>query len=150
MAFQAYMTFKGTKQGTIKGSSTKGKGNGKEGVLIQDFNFGLESPFDEHSGLPTGKRTHKPIVITREVDEASPLLFQALCTSESFTSASLSFAKPSSSGKSSTFYTIELTNATISEIRHAQNQGGKRREQIILKYEKLLVNGLSDVVIHSV
>jgi type VI secretion system secreted protein Hcp len=148
MAFESYMTFKGTKQGTIKGSSTKGKHTG--GVVIQSFSFGVESPFDEHSGLPTGKRTHKPIVIVREVDEASPLLFQALCENESFTTASLNFAKPSSSGKLVLFNTIELTNATISEIGHAQNQGGKRRERIILKYEKLLVNGLSDVVIHSV
>jgi type VI protein secretion system component Hcp len=48
------------------------------------------------------------------------------------------------------FNTIELTNATISEIGHAQNRGGKRCERIILKYEQLLVNGLSDVVLHSV
>jgi len=148
MAFESYMTFKGTKQGTIKGTSTKGKHTG--GVVIQSFSFGVESPVDAGSGQLTGRRQHKPVVIVREVDEASPLLFQALCTNESFTSASLSFARPSSGGKLSVFNTIELTNATISEIGHAQNRGGKRCERIILKYEQLLVNGLSDVVLHSV
>jgi type VI secretion system secreted protein Hcp len=148
MAFEGYMTFKGTKQGTIKGTNTKGKHTSS--IPIQEFNFGLESPRDEHSGLPSGKRQHKPVVIVREVDAASPLLYQALCTNESFTSASLSFAKPSSSGKSSTFYTIELTNATISQITHAQHKGGNRRERITLNYDTILVNGLSDVVVHSV
>ena len=148
MAFESYMTFKGTKQGAIKGTSTKGKHTG--GVVIQSFSFGVESPYDGHSGLPSGKRQHKPVVITREVDESSPLLHQALVTNEVFTSASLSFARPSSGGKPPVFSTIELTNATISEIGHAQNSGGRRCERIILKYENLLVNGLSDVVIHSV
>ena len=148
MALNAYLMLTGTKQGTIKGSTAKGKRS--DAIEISDFSFGIESPRDEHSGLPTGQRQHKPVVIVREVDEASPLLFQALCTNESFTSASLSFARPSSGGKLSVFNTIELTNATISEIGHAQNRGGKRCERIILKYEQLLVNGLSDVVLHSV
>jgi type VI secretion system secreted protein Hcp len=148
MPFESYVTFKGTKQGTIKGTSTKGKHTSS--IPIQEFNFGLESPFDEHSGLPTGKRQHKPIVIVREVDDASPLLYQALCTNESFTSASLSFARPSSSGKSSIFRTIELTNATIRQISHAPHTGGKRRERITLNYDTILVNGLSDVVVHTV
>jgi hypothetical protein len=37
---------------------------------------GIVSPRDSASGLPTGKRQHKPIVITKELDKSSPLLFQ--------------------------------------------------------------------------
>lgn len=32
------------------------------------------SPRDAASGLPTGKRQHKPMVITKELDKSSPLL----------------------------------------------------------------------------
>ena len=34
------------------------------------------SPRDPASGLPTGKRMHKPFVITKELDKATPLLYQ--------------------------------------------------------------------------
>jgi type VI secretion system secreted protein Hcp len=148
MAFNAYMKLTGQKQGNVKGNSTKGKRTDK--IEIIAFDFGLESQFDAQSGLPTGKRQHKPIVITREVDSASPLLFQALCTNETFLLAELSFARPSGSGKPSPSQTIELTNATIFGITHSPSSGGKRRERITLDYENLLVNGLSDVVVHSV
>jgi type VI secretion system secreted protein Hcp len=157
MALNAYLKLTGQKQGKIKGGTTKGKGKSSDIIEIVEFNFGLESPRDEHSGLPTGKRQHKPIVIVREVDAASPLLYQALCTNESFTSAVLSFARPSGSGKHSTIQTIELTNATIREIAHpgsagahGENKGGGRRERITLNYDTILVNGLNDVVVHSV
>jgi hypothetical protein len=38
------------------------------------FNQAIVSPRDAASGLPTGKRQHKPIVITKELDKSSPLL----------------------------------------------------------------------------
>ena len=34
----------------------------------------IVSPRDPASGLPTGKRMHKPITITKEIDKSSPLL----------------------------------------------------------------------------
>jgi hypothetical protein len=36
------------------------------------------SPPDAASGLPTGKRMHKPITITKEIDKATPLLMTKL------------------------------------------------------------------------
>ena len=35
------------------------------------------SPRDPQSGLPTGQRMHKPFVITKEIDKATPLLYIA-------------------------------------------------------------------------
>jgi type VI secretion system secreted protein Hcp len=148
MALDAYMTFEATTQGALMGSSTKGKHKGS--IEIQDFSFGLESPLDSQSGQATGRRQHKPVVIVREVDAASPLLFQALCSNETFTSATLSFARPDASGKSSPIRKIELTNGKIVSITHAPSSGGKRRERIFFDYEQVLVNGLSNVAIpHS-
>lgn len=37
---------------------------------------------DAASGLPTGKRMHKPFTIIKEIDKSSPLLRQALATKE--------------------------------------------------------------------
>lgn len=38
------------------------------------FNQAIVSPRDAASGLPTGKRQHKPFVITKEYDKSSPVL----------------------------------------------------------------------------
>jgi type VI secretion system secreted protein Hcp len=151
MALNAYLKLTGAKQGEIKGSTPKGKGKGSDGIEISEFSFGVEAPRDSQSGLPTGQRKHNPIVITREVDAASPLLFQALCTNEVFKTALIEFDKVGTGGKASSIRTIELINGRISSITHAPNHSGKRSERISFDYEQVLVNGLSNVVIpHSV
>ena len=38
------------------------------------------SPRDAASGLPTGKRQHKPMVISKEIDKSSPLLYKLVVT----------------------------------------------------------------------
>lgn len=86
MAYQFYMTMKGTRQGTIKGTAPHGKSGGSTGGLeVHGFEFGVMAPRDAASGLPSGKRQHSPLFkITKETDSASPNLFQATVISESF------------------------------------------------------------------
>jgi hypothetical protein len=40
-----------------------------------DLSQSIVSPRDAASGLPTGKRQHKPMIITKELDKASPKLY---------------------------------------------------------------------------
>jgi type VI secretion system secreted protein Hcp len=154
MAFHAYVAFKGTKQGQLKGESTKGQSSQKSGwknKVVLSFEFGLQSPRDASSGLPTGKRTHSPITITREVDSASPLLWQALCTNEALESVKFTFDKlgSGSPGHGFTrprFLSIELKNALIASIEHAPSTGGKKHEKLIVNYEDLFINGNPQLV----
>jgi type VI secretion system secreted protein Hcp len=145
MALNAYLKLTGTKQGAIKGSTSKGKRS--DAIEILEFSFGIESPRDPQSGLPTGQRRHSPITITKEVDKASPLLYQALVGNEVFKTAEFEFDGVGTSGKNSSFRTIELTNATIFSITHSPNRHGKRSERISFDYEQVLVNGLSNVAL---
>jgi len=152
MAFQFYMEIKGKTQGSFKGESTKnGKSNGAaKGVVCHGFQYALQTPLDAASGLPTGKRQHNAVVITKEVDSTSPNLFHALATNEGFESAKLSFVKPDSSGKEVVFKTVELTNGTISKIDYAPPVRGKRSQSITLAYEELAVDGAKNGAIpHS-
>jgi type VI secretion system secreted protein Hcp len=139
MAFHGYASFKGTKQGQLKGES-KLKSDSKNKVVLS-FEYGVQSPFDPNSGLPTGKRKHDPITITREVDSASPLLWQALCTNEALESVTFTFDKTGSGSSGKRFRTIEVKNALISSIKQAPNTGGKRHEKLTLTFDQLLVNG---------
>ena len=143
MAFQFYVELKGKTQGSIKGESTKnGKGKGStKGVSCHAFQYAVAAQFDATAGQASGKRNHSPLVITREVDSSSPLLFHALATNESFPTATLSFVKPDSSGKEVVFKTIELTNASIPKIDYAQPHKGKRSQAITLVFDELAVDG---------
>jgi len=45
-----------------------------DGSCTISFEQEIVSPRDAASGLPTGKRQHKPFVITKELDKSSPVL----------------------------------------------------------------------------
>jgi type VI secretion system secreted protein Hcp len=115
MPLNAYLTLKGQKQGAIKGPVTQ---EGREGsILVHSFSNEILSPRDPQSGLPTGKRMHKPIYILKEVDRASPLLWAALVDNENLVAWELKFWTTSTTGKEKLMYTIELVNASIASIR---------------------------------
>ncbi|HKE21548.1 MAG TPA: type VI secretion system tube protein Hcp [Bryobacteraceae bacterium] len=57
--------------------------NGSQQTIpILSFGFEVQSPRDPQSGLPTGKRQWKPVVVTKSVDNASPKLYSMACTNE--------------------------------------------------------------------
>ncbi len=144
------MTMKLSKQGEITGSSTHkdGGSNFEKGMMCHAFNYAVKSQFDASSGQATGRRTHTPISIVKEVDNASPLLWSALCSNEAFTTATLSFAKPSTGVSSFTPRKIELRNGAITGIRHGGIRNGKKCEELTLKYEDILIDGRPGAMIH--
>src|SRR4051812_46536780 len=95
MALNAYLNLKGQKQGDIKGSVTQ---KGREGkIMVIAVSHEIISPRDSASGLPTGKRQHKPMVITKELDKSSPLLQGCLSNNENITTWELQFWTPQGS-----------------------------------------------------
>ena len=111
MALNAYLTMKGQKQGDIKGSVTeKGRENS---ILVFAMENGIQSPRDPATGLPSGKRRHQPIVIRKEVDRSSPLLYNALVTNETIVTWQLHFWRSLPIGVMQQYYSVQLTNASI-------------------------------------
>ncbi len=142
MALNAYLKLKGETSGDIKGSVTQ---SGREdSIMVIAFNHEIISPRDAASGLPTGKRQHKPIIITKEIDKSSPLLYTLLVNNEQISEWELQFWAPSPSGKEEQHYTIALTNASISAIKAEmlnnkcpENMPHKEREHISFNYQKI-------------
>lgn len=133
-----YLKVKGAKQGDIKGDATE---KGKEG-LIKTISFQHEvvSPRDAASGQATGKRQHKPLVITKEIDKASPLLMAALTTSENLPEVTLTFYRPSAKAISTNelWYTISLKDAHISDIKATWVSEKKMSlEEVSFTYDKI-------------
>lgn len=107
----AYLTLKGQKQGTITGGVTQ---KGREGsIQVQYMQSEIISPRDAASGLPTGKRQHKPFVLRKSLDQSTPMLISALVNNEVLTEWTLKFWKPSVTGAETQHFTIKLTNANI-------------------------------------
>ncbi len=142
MALNAYLKLKGKKTGDIKGSVTQ-KGR-EDSIMVIGVNHEVISPRDAASGLPTGKRQHKPITITKEVDASSPHLYNLLVNNENITEWVLQFWTPSPTGQEKQYYTIKLTNATISGIqmemlnnKYPENMQHKERERVEFCYQKI-------------
>jgi type VI secretion system secreted protein Hcp len=147
MALNAYLKLKGQKQGEIKGSVTqKGRENK---VMVIAVSHEIISPRDAASGLPTGKRMHKPFVITKELDKSSPLLYAALTTNENISEWELQFWAPqikatTGTGSEVQHYSVKLTNANIASIafrmannKHPDLMKFAEYEEVAFTYQKI-------------
>jgi len=134
-ALNAYLTLKGQKQGQIKGSVTQ---KGREGkIQVISVSHEIVSPRDAASGLPTGKRQHKPFVITKRIDKSTPLLNAVLSNNETISEWKLEMYEPSAKGAEALAYTIKLTNASIASIRVITDANGDLYEEITFTYQKI-------------
>jgi type VI secretion system secreted protein Hcp len=73
-------------------------------------------PTDPQSGQPRGQRSHKPFVVTKMFDKASPLLWQALCNGETL-QISIDFYRTSTKGGQELYFTIKLTDAIVVDMK---------------------------------
>jgi type VI secretion system secreted protein Hcp len=113
------------------------------------FAFQIESPRDASSGLASGKRQHKPIVITKETDSSSPLLFQHCASGQVIPKIKIEFLSATGGAGTHRFATLELTNAVLE--RHLRGKilpsviknptvrkgGGEEIEEIEFTYQKI-------------
>jgi len=143
MALNAYLKIVGEKQGAILGSVTQ---KGREGsIQIISALHEIVGPRDPASGRPTGKRIHKPFVVTKPVDRASPLLYSVLCNNENVRSFELQFYTPDKTGIEKQHYTVRLENANISgiQLRMPSTRGAftaqlVEREEVSFTYQKII------------
>lgn len=133
-ALNAYLELEGETQGNIKGSVTK-KGHA-ETIKVLAISHEVVSPRDAASGLPTGKRQHKPLTITKPLDRSSPLLNALLVNNENIPEWTLEIYQPAKGGEALT-YTIELTNASISSIRLVTKPDGTLVQEVAFTYQKI-------------
>jgi type VI secretion system secreted protein Hcp len=142
MALNAYLTILAEKQGPIRGSVTQ---KGREGkILVFAVTHEIVCPRDPASGRPTGKRVHKPFIVTKELDRSTPLLFSVLTNNENIKEWELQLWQPSPTGVERQHFTVRLTNANISGIyfRMANNRSAKASrlpeyEEVSFTYQKI-------------
>jgi type VI protein secretion system component Hcp len=89
------------------------------------------------SGSTSGNRQHQPVVITKELDPASPKLFQMLVSNELLKSVHIWFSRVGP-GNTHEWHTLKLTNASVVNIEHVAIPGSTHPgEEIEFAYERL-------------
>jgi type VI secretion system secreted protein Hcp len=96
-------------------------------ITLSAVSHEIVAPRDPASGLPTGKRQHKPFTITKELDTSSPLLLHAFVSNESLPAVQIALMQGDQQVGS-----IKLTNASVASYDlHGQN------ETFSFTYEKI-------------
>jgi type VI secretion system Hcp family effector len=109
------ITITGAVQGLFKGESlVPGEDNQSIGL---GFSYDVSVPTDPDSGLPTGKRRHAPIRITKAVGVASPQIFRALVDNETISEARFDFFKINAAGVKDVVYIVRISNAHIVDVK---------------------------------
>ncbi len=149
MPMPCSMQVEGETQGKIEGSC---KIKGREGqIAIQSLRHKIEIPRSPQTGLPTGKRVHLPMTVTKEVDKSSPKLYQALGSGEGMKSVILDFYRINPKGQEEKYYTTKLENAIVVGISawipncmdSEYSQFG-HMEDVSFSYEKITETWLKD------
>ena len=142
MALNSYLRLTGETQGEIKGGCDIA--THEDSLEVIGWSHEVISPRDAASGLPTGKRQHKPYVVTKEIDKASPLLANVIVGNENITDWKLELWRTNSAGAEEHYYTIELVNANIAGIRseslnnkYPDNMAHMAREHASFTYQKI-------------
>jgi type VI secretion system secreted protein Hcp len=143
VALNAYLRLVGQKSGKIQGSVTM---KGREGTIaVIAASHELVSPRDAATGLPTGKRQHAPLTITKELDRSTPVLRTALVGNETLSAFELQFFTIDPKTRAETqYFTIKLTDASISAIdmtmpnnKHADLAALETFEDVAFTYRKI-------------
>lgn len=121
------------KIGDIKGESTDKAHAGW--IDIDGFSHVITNTVDAASGLPTGKRQHKPFVITKPVDKSSPLILGLTAQGGVVPVVRIDFVDPASGAR---YYQLTLENVMVTSYQTKGSAGdSKPVDSFSLNYEEI-------------
>lgn len=142
MPMTSHMEITGNNQGKMDGSCDM---QGRENtILVYAMDHTIHIPRDPQSGLPSGKRIHGPMTIEKEIDKASPMIYQALCTGEQLSEVTIKKYRIDPTGTEEHYFTITLEDAIIVEVQPympvaflAENEAYRHMEKVSFTYSKI-------------
>lgn len=113
-----------------------GGDGGIEKIAVLSVSHEIVSPRDAASGLPTGKRMHKPFVITKQWDASTPVLLQACSSNEILPKVELNLA---AAGSAVANMRMTLLDASCSDISESSGGNGQELETIAFTFRRIEV-----------
>jgi type VI secretion system secreted protein Hcp len=111
-------------------------GGGVGMMSALDWNQGLINTMSTAgSGLPTGKRQHKPFVITKELDKSSPVLMKACASGQHIPEVKI-VASRKSGGRPEPYLTITLKEVFVSSF-HTSGEGATSPSSSPVPHEEI-------------
>ena len=131
------------------GSEKTGRENSSD---VFEIEHQVQMQLDVATGLSSGVRIHAPLRVTKVIDKASPLLFQALCQNKTLKDVTLDFFRIDPETRSEVkYYTIAMTNCRVSHYRPfmptsflPSNEEFRHMEQVSFVYETIELRWLPD------
>lgn len=109
-------------------------------IELKSVTHNVSIPLDANRGKLTGTRIHTPIVMLKEFDKTTPILFRALCEGRTLKSATIKMYRILDAGLESEYFNILLENVkttTISPYLHPNGMTSTHMENIELRYEAI-------------
>jgi len=116
MPMPFHMSLTGKNQGNISDGCCDMQGR-ENTILCQALNHEVYIPRDPQTGLPTGKRVHNPLTVTKVFDKSSPKFYQALATGERMNDVTMKYYRINPSGSEEHYFTIKLEDAIVVSVK---------------------------------
>lgn len=91
-----------------------------------------------------GTRSHRPLVIEKEIDRSSALLYRAVATGTTLQSAEIQFYRANDAGSEEAYFSIFMKNVKVvgisprvPNVKEATSQQRNHFEVLELRYEEI-------------
>jgi type VI secretion system secreted protein Hcp len=101
-----------------------------------DFDWSVLSPTDAATGQATGKRQHKPLVLTFGADAAGLRLVHSVFVNEVLPAVQLGFIHQ---GGTAAYMKVEIHNVHISSV-HQFTEGGEEYFEVSFTYQSIVLD----------
>lgn len=85
-------------------------------IELKSFSHGVTLPVESGWGKLTGTRVHRPVVIVKEFDQTTPLLYRAVCEGRTLKKALVRMYRIFESGIESEYFNIIMENVKITTV----------------------------------
>ncbi len=106
-------------------------------IQVQSFTHGIEAE-PSTSGVPTGKRQHMALLLTKPVDKSTPLIMAALVNNEVILEWRMTVAPVGRAGRVGAARTIRLMRPSVCGITSDLGADGIAREHVSFCYQRII------------
>ena len=126
----------------IKGANSKG--GREDSSAVVEFEHEVSSPVDTQMGSVSGARVHGAVELTKEIDTASPSLYQACTTGQTLEELRVEWFRINPQGQEEVYFTHTLSGVKVTSVKELlpntkdpSKEQYRHLERLRLLYEKI-------------